>query len=394
MIVGLLHKGDSMQTIKNKNGTIRYREQIWINGTCYKSPCFERKTDAKAWKVHKTSELQKRKALGDDARYSEKVLFVDYGKKWLEEVVKVDRAAKTYRNYEANFRVHLAPFFAKKTLQEITESDGRKLLLKLRETGHMGKGINNVITLLKTILNRAMREMYIARNPLLNLPKQKEDLKTDAFWTKMEIQQFLLANKNNSLYPLFLVALHTGMRMAELCGLCFDRVDFSRNEIHITRVRDKDGLRETTKTGLKRIVPMLPIVRVILLDLFQKNENGTFVFTDTKKRPVDYGHLYREFKKAQKKAQMVKFLAFHDMRHTFASQFVMNGGSIFDLQKILGHTDIKMTMRYSHFLPEHLQSAIGFMNMGVELDKDFSSSYPESRQRENLEDSDNVVMLG
>ena len=91
---------------------------------------------------------------------------------------------------------------------------------------------------------------------------------------------------------------------------------------------------------------------------------------------------------------MSKPLAFHDLRHTFASQFVMNGGSIFDLQKILGHTDIKMTMRYSHFSPEHLQSAIGFMNMGVELHDGFSTSYPESRQREESEDSENVVMLG
>lgn len=56
-------------------------------------------------------------------------------------------------------------------------------------------------------------------------------------------------------------------------------------------------------------------------------------------------------------------IRFHDLRHSFASNYMMNGGNVFDLQKILGHTDIKMTMRYAHFTPEHLQGSIKFMNM-------------------------------
>lgn len=48
----------------------------------------------------------------------------------------------------------------------------------------------------------------------------------------------------------------------------------------------------------------------------------------------------------------------HVLRHTFASHFMMNGGNILVLQKILGHTDIKMTMRYAHFSPDHLEDAV------------------------------------
>lgn len=48
----------------------------------------------------------------------------------------------------------------------------------------------------------------------------------------------------------------------------------------------------------------------------------------------------------------------HVLRHTFASHFMMNGGNILVLQRILGHTDIKVTMRYAHFAPEHLLEAI------------------------------------
>lgn len=48
----------------------------------------------------------------------------------------------------------------------------------------------------------------------------------------------------------------------------------------------------------------------------------------------------------------------HVLRHTFASHFMMNGGNILVLQRILGHTDIKVTMRYAHFAPDHLSEAL------------------------------------
>lgn len=48
----------------------------------------------------------------------------------------------------------------------------------------------------------------------------------------------------------------------------------------------------------------------------------------------------------------------HVLRHTFASHFMRNGGNILVLQRVLGHTDIKMTMRYAHFAPDHLEDAV------------------------------------
>ena len=50
--------------------------------------------------------------------------------------------------------------------------------------------------------------------------------------------------------------------------------------------------------------------------------------------------------------------ATHVLRHTFASHFVMRGGNILTLQKILGHTSLAMTMRYAHLSPDHLQDAL------------------------------------
>lgn len=57
----------------------------------------------------------------------------------------------------------------------------------------------------------------------------------------------------------------------------------------------------------------------------------------------------------------------HVFRHTFASHFMMNGGNILVLQRVLGHTDIKMTMRYAHFAPDHLEDAVKLNPLATSL---------------------------
>jgi site-specific recombinase XerD len=70
-------------------------------------------------------------------------------------------------------------------------------------------------------------------------------------------------------------------------------------------------------------------------------------------RPV--GDIRTAFENAVVEAKL-DGLHFHDLRHSFASWFVMRGGSLQALQTILGHADIKMTLRYAHLAPDHLRS--------------------------------------
>lgn len=67
---------------------------------------------------------------------------------------------------------------------------------------------------------------------------------------------------------------------------------------------------------------------------------------------------------ARTSIQLPKGQAVHALRYTFASHFVMNGGNILTLQKILGHSTVVMTMRYAHLSPDHLQDAIKLNPLG------------------------------
>ena len=353
-----------MEEINLKNGT-KYRERIRINGKNLSSPLFSRKSDAKTWKNKKIIEKEVFKLHGEEANLYNNILFEQYAAEWIKQIQASDRSKKTISTYISNVNYHLIPFFKNKNINKITLKDVNQFNLKLREQGYKGKGRNNILGVMKTLFKGAMRDNYILKSPAGNLPKQKEELREDVYLEKKEISQFLLTNYLDSdYYPLYFTAIHTGMRLAELCGLCWDRIDFHRKQISVSRTRDKSGTRDMTKGGKKRIIPIIPELLELFLQLIRKQLNPRYVFSLQNGQEIPYGHVYRKFKKAREKAN-IPAITFHDLRHTFATQFMINGGNVFELQKIMGHSKIETTLRYAHFSEEHLMSATRYMSMKI-----------------------------
>ncbi|MNP32572.1 Tyrosine recombinase XerD [compost metagenome] len=86
-----------------------------------------------------------------------------------------------------------------------------------------------------------------------------------------------------------------------------------------------------------------------------------------RKRGRLFGDCYRAFEMVVERAglELPAGQNTHVLRHTFASHFMMNGGNILVLQKILGHSTIAMTMRYAHFAPDHLEDAVRLNPLSV-----------------------------
>lgn len=362
-----------MEKIKRKNGTVRYRESYYRGNLKVVGPWFSKVSDAKTWRSRLETQRLTRLAQGEHYVEAKNILFSDYANTWMETYVKTSCVYRTYQGYESALRAHLLPRFGNVFLKDITEDDGLMFLQGLKAT-HEARGIQNIWQVLRAILIKATREKIILVNPIQNIKLPRPKLKLGAFWIQPEIKKFLSAPETTAdqLFPLYVVAIHTGMRLAELCGLCWDRIDFSQNQIHVTRTRDKTGVKDSTKNKLGRIIPMANSVRELLLYMYKRRSDCDYVFLGSKGGEISYGHIYRQFREAQLNAGMKNKIRFHDMRHTFASNYMMNGGNVFDLQKLLGHTKIEMTMRYAHLSPNHLQGSLRFMNMGeaIELDSD------------------------
>jgi integrase len=142
---------------------------------------------------------------------------------------------------------------------------------------------------------------------------------------------------------LILIGLTTGMRIAEIFGL--KRSDLLYQEELI-------AVRAQLKSGKVRYVPMTP-------ELATELHRHPAIIGEDRLFPPKRGvagkrqRVEGSFETVREKAGIVNF-RFHDLRHTFASWFMMNGGDLYELAKILGHANIKVTERYAKLAKKHI----------------------------------------
>lgn len=231
----------------------------------------------------------------------------------------------------------------------------------MRETS-----VNNVLTFLKQIFKYAHEEEILLINPLKKVQPLNEPERDFQYLHKEEITTLLRANRFEEIYPILVIALNTGMRLGEIFGLCWDCVSLETDQILVKRTLARSGLKDKTKTKLIRAIPMNDAVLDLIKQLFKNQTSSKFVFADSKGESLRPDHFSsRQFKTALVNAGL-KRIRFHDLRHTYASNYMMNGGNLYDLQKISGHTKSDTTNIYAHLSPNHLKSAVRVVNFACD----------------------------
>ena len=143
-------------------------------------------------------------------------------------------------------------------------------------------------------------------------------------------------------------ALLTGMRRGELLSLKWEQI---RNGfIYLTE----------TKSGKARQIPINDRLAEVLKEVRRGNQlKSPFVFCDSQGRR--FYHVRRSFVSACRRAGIEAF-RFHDLRHTCASHLVMAGVDLTTVKELLGHKDIKTTLRYAHLAPSHKVKAVDILD--------------------------------
>lgn len=342
-----------MESIKRKSGT-KYRAKVQINGKRI-TKTFSRKYDAEKWKREQLNEREKIELYGIPV--VQESTLADFSVLWLKN--KADLAQRSKDSYSSSLNQHLIPMFGNLPLKAIKIHHAQALIVQLREKGLGEVRINFIIRFLKQLLNDAIKWDYLLHHPLKNLNKLKEPPKPERYWMPHEIQKFLDANQDHHFYPLFVTALNTGARRGELLGLQWDQVDFANKQIKISRIRDRYGLKDTTKTGKITYIPMNSTVLKTLSELRKNSTSMDYVFVDEKGHPPFLEHVSdRLFKRAIKRANVTE-IKFHNLRTTFAANFCMNHGNVYTLSKILGHSTVEMTAKkYAHLHPSFMNNAM------------------------------------
>jgi integrase len=243
---------------------------------------------------------------------------------------------------------HLLPALGHRYMDDITKADVIEFIGKHRET-HKPGSVNRVLILIRYIYNCAIRweTTGITKNPTQGIPQFEENNKLERYLSQDEAQTLFDAVKqseNPMLQYIVPMLILTGTRKREVLDAKWSEFDFDRR---IWRI----GM---SKSGKARHVPISDGV-FNLLQSMPKIDGCEYVFAnpDTAK---PYVSIFCSWNTARKKAGLPE-VRMHDLRHTFASFLVNNGRSLYEVQKILGHTQIKTTQRYAHLSNDTLLDA-------------------------------------
>ena len=215
---------------------------------------------------------------------------------------------------------------------------------------------NHHIQLLRAILrravnNRRLRHEDVPRMKLENPNNKRVRYLTDEEEIKLQTQL------PKWLRPVVTLAIQTGMRKGELQNLTWPDVDVTTRTIRIREAKSGEG----------RCLPMNSIARAELMQLWEarrarlravvvsRNEATAHVLPAPE---GGYLHNFNRYWYAALKRAGIEDLHFHDLRHTFATRYMMAGGNLFSLQILLGHKTAAMVQRYAHLSREHLQAEV------------------------------------
>ena len=308
----------------------------------------------------------------DEGRGADTVTFSGFAKYWFDVYVKSENEPSEQRTKEMILRVHLVPFFRDTDIREIRKLDlqryiATKLEAKNGKKALSKKSIVNHLAVLRKMLRSAVEWEVIDHNPIEGFKFPKVPEPDFRFYDQMQTEEFLAqAEKSEpSWVPFFVTAFQTGLRSGELAELRWDDIDFVTNKIHVKRSvkrgLGKERVVGSTKGKRSRMVPMTSRVREVLLrHRGLKHLQGELVFPYTKGRQLDENRIKHPLWRIQRRAGLPR-ITVHQIRHSFASQLVMKGATLRAVQDLLGHSDIRTTMRYAHLSPGVLQEAVDLL---------------------------------
>jgi integrase len=191
-----------------------------------------------------------------------------------------------------------------------------------------------------------------AKKRVYRVKQLKEENERVRFLTREEIGA-LLQHCSEHLRPMVVLALNTGMRKGEIFKLKWSQVDMKNRIISLEAKAVKEKKRRNIGLNDAAAAALASVPRRI-------DVSWVFTSVDKKKRDSHVVDVKKSFATACKKAGIVDF-HFHDLRHTFASHLVMGDVNIATVKELMGHADLKMTMRYAHLAPKHLSTAVNVL---------------------------------
>jgi integrase/recombinase XerD len=276
--------------------------------------------------------------------------FLDY--------VKANLSPKTLSTYELvlkRFREH----FGKIDIDQIgtREMDFYKID---RSKKVSPSSVNIELRGIKAFFNCLKRWEIISRNPCEGIKFVRLPQQLPAYLTEADLNKLINSLEDEWLRKIVIFAAMTGARLGEVMNLDWKDVNLTNRTALI-----HSSISYTVKGGRMRSVPLNSTVYELLMK--DPNKDG-LVFPGKRGGDANLNFVSASFRKAVRKAGIDRRIHFHSLRHTFASLLVKNGVSLYQVQKLLGHTTSRVSEIYAHLQTGDLHEVVDIINLNPRIE--------------------------
>ncbi len=276
-----------------------------------------------------------------------------------------ENAVKLFQTFLQQYGLDLKP-------HEVTQNHVRQFIHYLRhehvkfENNHCVKSefktvglsdstIRTHIKLLRAMFNHFIDEQILTKNPFNKVKLVSEPIDTVDAPTTEEVQKILRVPDQRTFagfrnYVLLNLLVDSGVRISEAINLKQHDIDFKTQIIEVRA--------ENSKNKKARYVPISRKTTRLLKELIAEvKEFGTpFIFVTVYGNQIDRGRFRNQVKEYAKKAGITRTISVHMFRHYFIKEFLLNGGSIMSVQKIVGHSSLAMLRRYTQLNTDDIRN--------------------------------------
>ena len=339
---------------KNKNHHLVKRKNIWyfqktIKGNRIKKALSESVTEARKRRDRLLDEIRlhgdipKDEDIGGDG-----MLFGEIAQRWAKITSKRVKKS-TYRGYRIAMNAYILKRFGNTPIQDISYLDLEEFISELDCSG---KRINNLLIPMRGVFKLAYKSNIIDQNIMSMVENRKIEKPQISPLSFDEVDLFL--NTVSQFYrPFFEVAFYTGMRGGEMSALKWKNVDFKRKIIMIveTRVYGEEGRPKTNSSY--RDIDILPMVYDALKEQATRTRlKSSYVFLNMDDKPIDVETLRKNAWTNGLKKAGIEYRPMIQTRHTFATMMISSGENLGWVQKMMGHSSLKMiTDKYFAYVP-------------------------------------------
>jgi integrase len=295
-----------------------------------------------------------------------KIQLKDFLAEWLVSTSSTRRRTSNDL-YQYTLNREVLPYLGSLLLYRLQPDDMQAFYARRLAAGVGEYTVRKVHKVLHVAFNHAVSLKLLPRNPLDGVKAPRAKSKEMAFYDDAEAQALLqtAVNIRDQYYPLYFLAIHSGMRQAELLGLRWDDLDWNKATLNIQRqlIQKPGGGYEfqapKTQSGKRTILLGKSAIDVLRSHyenqqaLTKKDawEDTGLIFTSRIGSPIVASNLRRAFRKLLQLSGLPK-IRFHDLRHTAASLMLNNGIPVLVVSKRLGHGKSSITLdTYGHLIP-------------------------------------------